>query len=44
MLEMQSKQMNQMDIWNNAQVYQGQQVALITGDLFVLQSCLIKMK
>lgn len=36
MLEMQAKNMNQMDMWNNAQVYQGQQVALLTGDLFIL--------
>ena len=35
--------LDQMEVWNSVQVYQGQQVALLTGDLFILLSCLQRL-
>ena len=45
MLQMkETGKLDQMEMWNQAQVYQGQQVALLTGDLFILLSCLQRLK
>jgi len=33
-----------LDIWNTVQTYTGQSVALMTGDLYILNLCMNKLK
>lgn len=40
MMSLKEKNMHNMDIWNNVQVYLGQSIANHTGDLYILNLCL----
>ena len=44
MLELKQKQLPSIDIWNNSQVYLGNTLSMVTGDLYILELCLKKME
>jgi hypothetical protein len=43
MLTLKQAKMQNMDIWNNSQVFLGKIIAIILGDLFYLQSAVAKL-
>ncbi len=43
-LELKQKKLPSIDIWNNSQVYLGNTLAMVTGDLFILDLCIKKME
>lgn len=43
MMELKEKKMPSVDIWNHSQVYLGQTLGMITGDLFILDLCVAKL-
>lgn len=44
MLQLKEKELPSIDIWNNSQVYLGNTLSMITGDLYILDLCLKKME
>lgn len=44
MLGMKQQKIQNMDIWNNSQVFLGKTIALTLGDLFYLQSAVEKIE
>jgi hypothetical protein len=44
MMDLKEQEMAPLDIWNTVQTYTGQSVALMTGDLYILNLCMNKLK
>lgn len=44
MLELKQKQLPSIDIWNNSQVYLGNTLSMVTGDLYILEQSLKRME
>lgn len=44
MMDLKEQKMAPLDIWNNVQTYTGQSVALMAGDLYILNLCMNKLK
>jgi hypothetical protein len=44
MMSLKDQQINSTDIWNSSQVYLGHTLAMVTGDLYILDLCLNKLK
>jgi hypothetical protein len=44
MMNLKEQNISSTDIWNNNQVYLGNTLAMATGDLYILNFCLEKMK
>ena len=44
MMSLKEQNIAPADIWNSNQVYLGNTLAMITGDLYILNFCLEKMK
>ena len=43
MMELKEKNMGNMDIWNNSQVFLGKVIAMSLGDLYFLQTAIKKL-
>lgn len=44
MMTLKEQKMSFLDIWNSSQTYLGQSLAMLTGDLYILDLCLSKLK